>query len=98
VEVSTEVPAAVEATPAEEVNTEAPAAMEATPAEEVKTEAPVAMEATLEVNAEAPAVESVIVDTPVAATSSEPKRAHNDPREKRRRAKAEAEQAAAKQG
>jgi len=100
VEVQVEAPAVVEATPEVEVEVEAPAVVEATPEVEVEVKAEAPVEVVAEpVEEEAPVVETVVLDTPAAdATSSEPKRAHNDPREKRRRAKAEAEQAAAKQG
>ena len=98
VEVKAEAPVVVEAAPEVEVKAEAPVVVEAAPAAEVKAEAPAVVEAAA-VEVEVPVVEAVVVETPAAdAASSEPKRAHNDPREKRRRAKAEAEQAAAQQG
>ncbi len=99
-EVQVEAPAVVQATPEVEVQVEAPAVVETTPEVEVEVKAEAPVEVVAEpVEEEAPVVETVVLDTPAAdATSSEPKRAHNDPREKRRRAKAEAEQAAAKQG
>ncbi len=98
VEVKAEAPAVVEAAPEVDVKAEAPAVVEAAPEVDVKAEAPVEV-AAAPVEVDAPVVEAVVADTPAADTvSSEPKRAHNDPREKRRRAKAEAEQAAAKQG